>query len=227
MPLPMVHLTVAVTMLADLNFPRVPEFLLGNLAPDAIHMREGWTPDDKRRTHLFLSSGDLSTGADGAVLALLASWNDRVTGIEPLHLGYAVHLLTDLRWREQIWLPLKGRLPGDLGYQEERALYYRETDEVDRLLFESAPWRPEVWRLLATARQADVPGMVSAQEIDLWRQRTLHWFEQLAPASEPLAYLSLELVQDFARDTGRQVAYWLAEHGHRRVNDALTGGLAL
>ncbi|MHB1318459.1 MAG: zinc dependent phospholipase C family protein [Anaerolineae bacterium] len=219
MPLPMVHLTVATAMVDDLAGPWVPGFLLGNLAPDAIHMRDGATPDDKRLNHLFLTSGDGSAGAAERVQDLLARWADLRSGVEPLILGYATHLLTDLRWREKIWFPLIQRLPADLSREQERTLYYRETDEVDRLLFETAAWRPEVWRLLTSATATDVPGMVTAAEVGLWRHRTLHWFEHLAPAPEPLAYLSLEMVQDFARDTAQQVAEWLEQREYWPVKN--------
>jgi hypothetical protein len=52
MPLPMVHLAVAVRVHEVES--RVPSsaFLLGSIAPDAIHMRPGTGRDDKRRVHL-------------------------------------------------------------------------------------------------------------------------------------------------------------------------------
>lgn len=213
MPLPMVHLAVAVTMLPDLQDWSAPGFLLGSLAPDAIHMRPGWTPDDKRRVHLFLSSTEIPDGAQDAARDLLVRWQEQGVAMGPLHAGYAAHVLTDLLWRARVWFPLRSSLPADMDYAQGRALYYRETDEIDRQIFETAPWREQVWRLLAEAQPADVPGMVSATEMALWRQRTLGWFDHLAPAAEPPRHLTPDGVLSFAEEAADQVLTWLADWG--------------
>ncbi len=165
MPLPMVHLAVAVAIIPDLDAPEAPAFLLGNLAPDAIHMRPGWTPDDKQRVHLFLSSTDIPTGAEDAARDLILRWRKQGVAIEPLHVGYIAHVLTDLLWRAHVWRSLRRALPARISHKEGRALYYRKTDEIDRQISETAPWRGQVWRQLAEAQPADIVDMVSATEI--------------------------------------------------------------
>lgn len=213
MPLPMVHLAVAVTMLPDLNDARAPACILGNLAPDAIHMRPGWTSDDKRRVHLFLSSTHIADGAEQAARNLLVRWQEQGVAMGPLHVGYIAHVLTDLLWRARVWFPLSSSLPSEIGHEERRALYYRETDEIDRQIFQTAPWRDQVWRLLAEAQPADVPGMVSATEIALWHQRTLGWFDHLGPATEPPRYLTTDGVLSFVEHAAEQVLGWLTDWG--------------
>jgi hypothetical protein len=52
MPLPMVHLWVAVQMGEARGIWPSPEFLLGSIAPDAVHMRPGYERVHKRRSHL-------------------------------------------------------------------------------------------------------------------------------------------------------------------------------
>lgn len=52
MPLPMAHLAVAVRIQNLVDRNSFPNFLLGSIAPDAIHMRPGSGPDDKQRGHL-------------------------------------------------------------------------------------------------------------------------------------------------------------------------------
>ncbi len=52
MPLPMVHLAVAIQMhRLEQRIPS-PDFLLGSIAPDAIHMRPDTGREDKQRVHL-------------------------------------------------------------------------------------------------------------------------------------------------------------------------------
>jgi hypothetical protein len=57
MPLPMVHLKIAVQSHSLAERSLTPEFLLGSLAPDAIHMRANTNRDDKNRVHLYVSDG--------------------------------------------------------------------------------------------------------------------------------------------------------------------------
>ena len=52
MPLPMIHLAVAVGVHTLAGREPSAAFLLGSIAPDAIHMRDGADRSDKERTHL-------------------------------------------------------------------------------------------------------------------------------------------------------------------------------
>ena len=53
MPLPMVHLSVAYNLIEQLEGEKVGAFFLGSIAPDSIHMRDGSSDEDKKRTHLY------------------------------------------------------------------------------------------------------------------------------------------------------------------------------
>ena len=102
---------------------------------------------------------------------------------------------------------------------EIRAIYYRETDQIDFDLYNGRPWRPRVWELLAAARPADLPGLLTAHEIAAWQQRTLHWFgETLAEPGIQPAYFSLARVLAFIEDTAAGLAadwahWWPGDRG--------------
>ncbi|MBN2627635.1 MAG: hypothetical protein JXA95_13285 [Spirochaetales bacterium] len=53
MPLPMIHLAVAREVQKNVKIWNLQAFLVGNIAPDAIHMRENTTLKDKSVTHLI------------------------------------------------------------------------------------------------------------------------------------------------------------------------------
>ena len=175
MPLPMVHLAVAVQLCeAPHNIPS-PAFLLGSIAPDAIHMRPGAGGDEKRRVHL-LGSQDLN---HERIRAFLAPYWAHDIGSPDLAEGYAVHLLTDRLWREKVIVPFRANVPQDIPYQDLRSLYYQDTDQIDFNLYYQMPWRAEVWAKLAAAAPEPIDALLTAQEIGLWRDRTLDWFEKL------------------------------------------------
>jgi hypothetical protein len=179
MGLPLVHLAVAVGVpLPDRALPS-PELLLGAIAPDAIHMRPGAQPGAKRQTHLFHRSEPWPE----PVQAWMGTYRDAADPLRELARGYATHLLSDRLWGRTVLQEFRKRALHGRDEAGLRALYYREFDQIDMNLYRNAPWRPEVWRRLALARAHDLPGRLRAEEIDLWRARTLSWFED--PAHDP------------------------------------------
>ena len=206
MPLPMVHLAVAIEIARIWHSEPSSAFLLGTLAPDAIHMRPDTARTDKSRVHLHRAIED--RGFD-AVRELYAQLVARQAQLHDLALGYAVHLLTDALWVERLFLPFRSET--NLSRDDERALYYRETDEVDRLLYERVPWRPDVWRALAQAQPADLDGLLNAEEIGRWRDRTLTWFDTLSPSSEPPGFFTYERVRAFVKEAAAAIVAELAE----------------
>jgi hypothetical protein len=85
-------------------------------------------------------------------------------------------------------LPFRAHIPQGLSDQELRSLYYRETDQIDFDLYHRVPWRGKVWRKLAAAEPVSFGSLLTAKEIELWRDRTLDWFEKLKqePGIEPV-----------------------------------------
>lgn len=184
MPLPMVHLAVAVRIHEMESRVPSPAFLLGSIAPDAIHMRSGTGRDDKRRVHLV----DPHDPSHERIRALWAQHWRAGSESPDFAKGYATHLLTDRLWAETVFSPFREHIPQGLSDQERRSLYYRETDQIDFDLYHRVPWRAEVWRRLAAAEPVSFGSLLTAKEIELWRDRTLDWFEKLKqePGIEPV-----------------------------------------
>ena len=174
MPLPMIHLAIAVQIGAQDERCLSPAFLLGSIAPDLIHMRPGISRDDKKTTHL-IPRGEGSS-PDEAIWTLVRS--HQADALAVFTLAYAAHVLTDRLWMRQVIDDFEARIPPQIlaDKAQRRALYYGERDQIDFNLYHHAPWRPEVWRKLAAARRPSFPPWLSASEIDQWRSRTLRWF---------------------------------------------------
>jgi hypothetical protein len=201
----MVHLSVAHCLVQDHGYPESAEFYLGNIAPDAIHVRPGTDGKDKQVVHLV---GEEGLRQD-RVRALLAQ-------DDALAAGYVAHVLTDAAWRTEIILPFRRPRVERMPYQELRTLYYNETDRLDLDLYDEQPWRPAVWEMLRVARAEDVglegeSPLLAAGEIDAWRARTLGWFEaHPEKAAYAPQYITRELVWPFIPRTAAQIAAQLA-----------------
>jgi hypothetical protein len=166
LPLPMVHLAVAVRVKEDPS----PSFLLGSLSPDAIHMRENSSRDDKRKTHFTMYRSE-SNPMDVFKSILTTHQNH-----SDFSKGYCVHLLTDVIWLDTVYNPFMEQLPEDMPKQEATKLYYLDTDQIDFNLYNRVSWRPIVWNLLAQSKPADFNSLLTAEEIIKWRDRVLNWY---------------------------------------------------
>lgn len=201
MPLPMVHLAIAVQAHTLANRRLTPAFVLGSLAPDAIHMRPGTDRDDKARVHLGLWQMSEPEALE-RIQNLMDENCSEENGLDPFVGGYAAHLLTDYWWLQAFARPFFERFSSDTPSEERREWYYRETDQVDFNLYRCAAWRQAVWRMLAEACAPDFSPYLSADEIDGWRQRTLDWFEKLKQEPGILPqFITDEVVADFIQSS--------------------------
>jgi len=201
MPLPMVHLAVVMAMAEHDPSLAEPQRLLGSLAPDAIHMRPGWTREDKVRVHLRRYDDTLNP----AVGMLLQQDSAAPQAQRDLAEGYAIHLLTDWLWLNDVVAELRSAL-GPVPLDALRAVYYADLDPLDAWLHRTKAWRAGVWQALETAQALDLPDLVTAEEIDGWRHRTLAWFDQRAGEStEDGRYVTRKRVETFVARAGREI----------------------
>ena len=208
MPLPMVHLAIGVQM-HELNNNRLTSaFLLGSIAPDAIHMRPDASPDDKRRTHL---SDTADSGEHQRIRELLthhwAEGSEAVGFVE----GYTAHLLADRMWIQRVLRPFGARFPLSVPDEELQALYYREADWIDLDLYHRMPWRKEVWAQLAAAEPIDFQPLLTAKEVGEWRDRTVNWFEERKQEStEKPVFITSSAVEAFISEAAQAIVGYFA-----------------
>ncbi|MGG4214018.1 hypothetical protein [Paenibacillus sp. FSL L8-0638] len=99
LPWPMVHFAISENL--SINDPS-PNFLLGSIAPDAIHMRGKVSREEKGVTHLVhndkLPAKELIMEKCKEYLLKQAGpeWKDFV-------IGYFSHIYTDLRWTDTVY----------------------------------------------------------------------------------------------------------------------------
>lgn len=203
MPLPMVHLGIAI---AYCEYTSVPaSFYLGNISPDAIHMRKNTDRQDKRRTHLELNEiGDISlletTYKEYMLRKSDTDWQWFVR-------GYFAHLLTDYYWLHTIYKNYSERASVErFTSKQKRIIYYQETDQIDYNLYRTKDWKDSVWKDLIEMKSYDFEPLISFDEINFWRMRTIHWFDLIS--EEPLIqpqYITESQVNDFMVETAKDL----------------------
>lgn len=202
MPLPMIHLAVAREYaIENIILLDCPEYYLGSISPDAIHMRVNIQKNDKEITHLF-AEGDLWRAN---VIEFIRK-NKFKTNYDFI-LGYGIHILTDIIWSETLYKKFELEYKKDPApVQDIRWAYYNDTDKLDFKLYEELEWRQKVWELLKRAKAIGIEGILNSDEIDAWKNRTLHWFDKgESQHKNPIKYINLEDVIEFIQKASETI----------------------
>ena len=210
MPLPMIHLSVAVKM----NLPeemKCPAFFLGAISPDAVHMRDGFVREDKVHSHFDARNID----AIENLMPLCGKVRKTEGQEQNFLLGYLVHILTDLFWNDTIDKIFVERYSCDPAPRQDRRMaYYNDTDQLDFLFYKRENWRPTVWELLEQATAYAVENAVSEGEVLAWNRRTLDWYlSGKSQHTNPIRYLEYEDLERFTDYAAAACSEYLAKQG--------------
>ena len=146
MAFPLTHLLVAkrIITLIPMSDLAASQFILGSIAPDGVHHRKAFTGENalmshigpaKKITHLCPISDEKwgqVTDNDGwikLVQAFHAKYKD-----DPLYVGYAVHVLTDIYNNLTVWANYIANYPDEAakGY---KSVYYEDLRNIDNRLY--------------------------------------------------------------------------------------------
>ncbi len=201
MPLPMVHLGVAKNLVNIFDIKELPSFYLGSIAPDAVHMREGFNPEDKRISHMRNEDKNLWESQIISYIKAKVNKDDFLT-------GYGVHILTDIIWNRTLHSSFKEKYSKhNSPIQDERSAYYNDTDKLDFELFYNLSYTNELWENLSRSKAVDVTGLVYSDEIAAWNERTLHWYDSgHSQHQNPIKYIAYDELIDFINNTAIEIS---------------------
>ncbi|WP_431090203.1 zinc dependent phospholipase C family protein [Paenibacillus sp. 8b26] len=99
MPYPMVHFAIALELCS-----RTPSssFLIGSIAPDAVHVRGNVTRSEKGITHFVCEERFPSIEVLKERCQYYLNLNDE-TNWKDYILGYFAHIYADIRWTETVY----------------------------------------------------------------------------------------------------------------------------
>lgn len=190
MALTMVHLLVA-----DLWARRHPEYLdspeyyLGAVSPDAMHIRFHGDKSRKDEFHLYNWQ---SLHREPVV----AYWRAHHT---PFDIGYGVHVLTDCQWvpRYKAAFPEMLLPDGKLDIDT----YYNDTFVTDFALLNRDTRLQALLDKLEAAQAPDDHPLLTRYEFDEWRRAILDAYRGECPKRDPVKFITMDYVRAFARDS--------------------------
>lgn len=196
--MPMVHLGAAEAARKHVEIHSLPSYYLGAIAPDGVHMLEGYTSQMKDQSHLG-TRRSCGTEPVTEFLRRLPEFGDR-----DYALGYAVHILTDIEWKDSFLGEFRRRYQADPSPLQERdKAYYNDADQIDLELYRTWEKREEVWQALESAGGCELPGILPQKAAQLWNTRTLNWYSEPRQFEIPLRYMNLDEVAEFMERVGK------------------------
>jgi len=198
----MVHLSIAKRLIdAGYDTNNISQFYLGNISPDAIHMRQNSDRLLKNNTHLIPPGKRWAEIDEDDFLHYILDFiseNSTKTDVDFLW-GYCIHILTDMYWTKWIYLKFAADYKNDpTPIQEERPAYYNDTDILDQVLYNECDWKASVWQCLQSAKYNDFLDLLSAQEIESWNNLKLHWFDSgVSQHKNPIRYITKPDIENF------------------------------
>ena len=194
MPGAATHLAIADKLYAlwgAKKIPNLPLFFCGNLAPDAVYAKPGFTRADKRHSHLTV---DIPIDAfhDPVKLCLfrerlnafLREFCVTESASRDLYIGYAVHLMADELVNVTLRTPFNRLMFRDGVPEAEKELFERvmkDIDGADKLVFARFPYRQDVIAACEAAWDYEVPGYVGAAELNNSKRYVLGKLRNPAP----------------------------------------------
>ncbi|MEJ8302710.1 hypothetical protein [Saccharibacillus sacchari] len=184
-------------------------------------MRKGTGREDKLHTHF----GGTETTPD-QLERHYAQWIDQSPNEEWKRFvqGYFAHVLTDYLWGLRVYADFKSQaLQDGIPESDIKTFYYTDTDGVDFALYENSVWKKDLWESLVKVPACAMEPLLSEQEIDGWRVRTIRWFED--PANKPKnppRLITREIVEVFIEQAGDEIRTILYEWDQKLSTPSLS-----
>lgn len=189
MALTMVHLLAAERWAqGHPEYLECPEYYLGAISPDAIHIRDHNDKSHKNEIHLNNWQSPHPEEVE-------AYWRARPAAFD---VGYGVHVLTDGQWVPRYKERLKGMLKNDGRLDID--IYYRDTWVTDFRLYRAEPDLRRILDWIAVARvPADHP-LLTEYELSEWRRATVEAYHGECPKAGEPQFVTEAYVRAFAED---------------------------
>jgi len=186
MALPMVHLLVALKWAQDKpELKNNPDYYLGAVSPDAIHVRDG---DDKSRKNEIHLNNWRRPDPDSVV----EYWETHFT---PFDIGYGIHVLTDGQWAERFRADLPGiLLPNGKPNPE---LYYNDTCVSDFALYAESEHTNFLMEMVQKGTAPKDHPLLTEYEFAEWQKATIGFYQRPCPMNNPVQFIDREYIERF------------------------------
>lgn len=170
----MTHMQIACRLLDGFSWIIRPEdFVLGSIAPDAVHFCDSYQVGMKEASHLWNCGPQwgITTDSESWKENILRWWKKQEKGEgRDFAAGYCAHIWTDWLYDIYIWGPLHKAYMNDREDREEWYLRYRkEVHSLDQWLNQTSAETQAIWAMLGEARSHSIKGCIESKDVEKQR----------------------------------------------------------
>ena len=173
----MIHLEIAYRLLEKYDWiTNQADFLMGAIAPDAVHFHEKYEVRLKEHSHLWNCGPKwgITIDSDKWKKNVLEFWEEHKNDDNRDFIaGYCIHILTDWMNDIKIWSPFRNaNMKGD-NVEEIYHIYAREAIGSDQWLYQNSGNSSKIMELLSESQTYSIAGCVDREDIERQKKHIL------------------------------------------------------
>ena len=202
---PMMHLLIAdkIYTKKSSSIHSYDDFLLGSIAPDAVHVKENYTREIKDISHYRFDSKSHISYFDTFI-------NEYQTfGNRDFVVGYLVHLLSDMIWYHSIRAPFKEEfLKAPSQNMSMNEAYYADCEQIEQLMFfeENAP---RIIEAINRGKAYSLEGLIDAEDVKAWKEKLIFDYNNKKNALPHIQYVSEQHIRDYITNCAEECVEYL------------------
>lgn len=161
------------------------EFLLGSIAPDSVYNKPTYYDVPGKYNEYAIAH---------MIKPCFTEWKEVAKSFildranSDFHLGYGIHILTDIMWKESVYTDFT-----NIYKEQSRRIYYNDMKRLDFELYNMFDLASDVWKYLSNYEGTNL-GITD--ETIAWKENTLRLFD-IKEKYEPLVFFTLESLVKF------------------------------
>lgn len=190
---PIMHLLIADKVYSNIkNFIHsYGDFLLGSIAPDAVHEKEDYTREIKDISHYRFDKNSDISHFDTFMEAYATQEN------RDFAMGYLVHLLSDMLWYHAVRVPFKEAFMQEPSQSmSKNQAYYTDCEQIAQALFEEKNVA-RIIEAISSSKAYTLESLIDAEDVEAWRDKLImayHGRKQIAAHTQ---YISEQHVRGY------------------------------
>ncbi len=202
---PMMHLLIADKIYTEKasSIHSYSDFLLGSIAPDAVHVKENYTREIKDISHYKFDSKSHISYFDTFFDEYYTSEN------KDFVVGYLVHLLSDMIWYHSVRVPFKEEFQkAPLQNISMNEAYYADCEQIEQLMF----FEKNTSRIIETINKGNaysLEGLIDAEDVRAWKEKFIYDYNNRKNISIQTKYISEQHIRDYIADCAKECTEYL------------------
>ncbi|MDE6642443.1 MAG: zinc dependent phospholipase C family protein [Acetatifactor sp.] len=202
---PMMHLLIADRIYSEKSdsILSYDDFLLGSIAPDAVHVKKNYTRELKDISHYRFNSKSHISYFDTFFGEYSTPEN------KDFVVGYLVHLLSDMIWYHSVRVPFKEEfLKAPLQNMSMNEAYYADCEQIEQLMFLERN-APHIIEALNRGKAYSLEGLIDAEDVKGWKEKLIFDYNNKKSILLHTQYISEKHIRDYITNCAGQCMEYL------------------